>query len=183
MTSTFSELNVALREKLKLPVTTTSSHTTTLLCMKSCGLFGWYGCEFLPDIRNARLAPLADHARAIWAQLRQESNVELGAITLSGARTRRDVDLNVTVDGSPGHGRLPGLGDAEDRRYFAMTIPPQVFVNLVADHVIVHRMFPLAADRTLVECDWLYSPDVVAGFWPEHTQSRAATRSMDIATT
>jgi len=67
-----------------------------------------------------------------------------------------------TVDGRPGHGLLPGLGDAQDRRYFAVTIPPQVFINLVADHVIVHRMFPLAADQTLVECDWLYAPDVVA---------------------
>lgn len=54
------------------------------------------------DIRNARLAPLADHARTIWQQLRQESNVELGAIRLSGSRTRRDVDLDVTVDGVPG---------------------------------------------------------------------------------
>jgi phenylpropionate dioxygenase-like ring-hydroxylating dioxygenase large terminal subunit len=27
--------------------------------------------------------------------------------------------------------------------------------------VILHRMFPLAADRTIVECDWLYLPDVV----------------------
>lgn len=67
-----------------------------------------------------------------------------------------------TVGGGPGHGRLPGLADAQDRRYFAVTIPPQVFVNLVADHVIVHRMFPLAADRTLVECDWLYPPAVIA---------------------
>ena len=67
-----------------------------------------------------------------------------------------------TVDGRPGLGRLPGLADDQDRRYFAVTIPPQVFVNLVADHVIVHRLFPLAADQTLVECDWLYPPDVVA---------------------
>ena len=29
------------------------------------------------------------------------------------------------------------------------------------DHVILHRMFPLAADRTVVECDWLYLPEVV----------------------
>ena len=36
-----------------------------------------------------------------------------------------------TVDGRPGHGRLPGLADDQDRRYFAVTIPPQVFVNLV----------------------------------------------------
>jgi recombinational DNA repair ATPase RecF len=53
------------------------------------------------DIRNARLEPLGERARAIWAQLRQESNVDLGAIRLSGSATRRQVDVNVTVDGSP----------------------------------------------------------------------------------
>ena len=29
------------------------------------------------DIRNERLAPLAEQARAIWRMLRQESNVDL----------------------------------------------------------------------------------------------------------
>lgn len=67
-----------------------------------------------------------------------------------------------TVDGGAGFGRLPGLTDAQDRRYYAVTIPPQVFINLVADHVIVHRMFPIAADYTVVECDWLYPADVIA---------------------
>ena len=38
---------------------------------------------------------------------------------------------------------------------------PQVFVNLVPDHVILHRMFPLTPERTLVDCDWLYLPEVV----------------------
>lgn len=67
-----------------------------------------------------------------------------------------------TVDGSAGFGRLPGVADDQDRRYYAITVKPTVFINLVPDHVIVHRMFPLAADRTIVECDWLYSKDVVA---------------------
>ncbi|MEV6654625.1 aromatic ring-hydroxylating dioxygenase subunit alpha [Streptomyces sp. NPDC051219] len=67
-----------------------------------------------------------------------------------------------TVDGSPGFGRIPSLGEEQDRRYFAVTVQPQVFVNLVPDHVILHRMFPLAPDRTLVECDWLYMTEVVA---------------------
>ncbi len=52
------------------------------------------------DIRNARLAPLAEHAHAIWAQLRQESDIDLGAIRLSGSGTRRQADLNVSVDGT-----------------------------------------------------------------------------------
>lgn len=67
-----------------------------------------------------------------------------------------------TVDGSAGFGVLEGVAPAQDRRYYAATVRPQVFLNLVPDHVIVHRMFPLAVDRTVVECDWLFAPDVVA---------------------
>jgi Rieske 2Fe-2S family protein len=63
-----------------------------------------------------------------------------------------------TVDGRAGAERLPGLAEDQDRRYYAITIKPQVFVNLVPDHVIVHRMTPLAPDRTVVECDWLFAP-------------------------
>ncbi|MGH3256048.1 MAG: AAA family ATPase [Streptosporangiaceae bacterium] len=54
------------------------------------------------DIRNERLAPLAKQARSIWAILRQESNVDLGAIRLAGSATQRHVELNVSVDGAPG---------------------------------------------------------------------------------
>ena len=67
-----------------------------------------------------------------------------------------------TVDGSAGLERIPGVSEEQDRRYYAVTIRPNVFVNLVPDHVILHRMFPVAADRTIVECDWLYLPGVVA---------------------
>jgi Rieske 2Fe-2S family protein len=66
-----------------------------------------------------------------------------------------------TVDGSGGFAPFAGIAEEQDRRYYAITVRPQVFVNLVPDHVIVHRMFPMAADRTVVECDWLYAPDVV----------------------
>jgi len=66
-----------------------------------------------------------------------------------------------TVDGSEGFGQIGGLGEEHDRRYYAVTVQPQVFINLVPDHVIFHRMYPVAADRTIVECDWLYSPAVV----------------------
>ncbi len=67
-----------------------------------------------------------------------------------------------TVDGRVGLERLPGLTSDRDRKYYAITIKPQVFVNLVPDHVIFHRMFPMGPDRTVVECDWLYLPEVVA---------------------
>ncbi|WP_211214541.1 aromatic ring-hydroxylating oxygenase subunit alpha [Actinomycetospora chiangmaiensis] len=77
-----------------------------------------------------------------------------------GAAFGEDV-AGFTVDGSAGHERIPGVAAEQDRRYYAITVRPQVFVNLVPDHVVFHRMFPLTAARTLVVCDWLYLPEVV----------------------
>jgi recombinational DNA repair ATPase RecF len=51
--------------------------------------------------RNVRLKPIAAQARKIWSQLRQESNVELGDITLEGTATRRRAQLGGLVDGQP----------------------------------------------------------------------------------
>ncbi|MBJ8346693.1 aromatic ring-hydroxylating dioxygenase subunit alpha [Antrihabitans sp. YC2-6] len=78
-----------------------------------------------------------------------------------------------TVDGRAGFDRLPGVGADQDRRYYAITVRPTVFVNLVPDHIIFHRMFPLGPDRTVVECDWLYTSDVVA-------QGRDVSRSVEL---
>jgi Rieske 2Fe-2S family protein len=66
-----------------------------------------------------------------------------------------------TVDGSEGFHKLSGLDEGQDRRYYAVTVKPQVFINLVPDHIIFHRMYPVAVDRTIVECDWLYAREVV----------------------
>ncbi len=54
-----------------------------------------------------------------------------------GAEFGSEVD-GFTVDGSAGAGSLPHLTPDLDRRYYAITINPTVFVNLVPDHVIVH---------------------------------------------
>lgn len=66
-----------------------------------------------------------------------------------------------TVDGSSGVTPLPTIAPDQDRKYYAITIRPNVFVNMVPDHVIVHRMFPVSAARTIVECDWLFLPEVI----------------------
>lgn len=54
------------------------------------------------ELRDARLAPLADQARQIWEMLRQESNVGLEAFRLAGTANRRTLELDVSIDGSPG---------------------------------------------------------------------------------
>ncbi len=50
-------------------------------------------------LKNERLAPIGDAARAAWSLLRQESNVDLGSLTLEGTSTRRRVAIGATVDG------------------------------------------------------------------------------------
>jgi recombinational DNA repair ATPase RecF len=50
-------------------------------------------------LRNARLQPLTDRARGVWSRLKQESNVELGEITLTGQKQARRVDMKAAVDG------------------------------------------------------------------------------------
>jgi glycine betaine catabolism A len=68
-----------------------------------------------------------------------------------------------TVTGEGGFGQLPSVAKEQERRYYAVTVLPQVFLNLVPDHVIAHRMFPLAPDRTTVVCDWLFQAQVIEG--------------------
>jgi Rieske 2Fe-2S family protein len=107
-----------------------------------------YHCSSIhPELVNV----LPEFARGTAAQANIGRGAEFGS----------DVD-GFTVDGAEGFERLPGLTDEQDRRYYAITIKPTVFINLVPDHIIFHRMFPMAADRTIIECDWLYTADVVA---------------------
>jgi len=89
-----------------------------------------------------------------------------------GAEFGSDIS-GFTIDGSAGFDTLPGVTEDQDRRYYAITIKPTVFVNLVPDHIIFHRMYPLAPDRTVVECDWLYTADVVE-------QGRDVSRSVEL---
>ncbi|MER5767090.1 aromatic ring-hydroxylating dioxygenase subunit alpha [Streptomyces sp. NPDC001985] len=108
-------------------------------------------CYHCATIHPELVSVLPEFVRGRAAQ----SSVGHGAVFADGAR-------GFTVDGGEGFGRLPGLADEQDRRYYAITVRPQVFINLVPDHVIVHRMFPAAPDRTVVDCDWLYAPEVIA---------------------
>lgn len=73
--------------------------------------------NLLERLRDERLTPFAEQQQAIWADLRQESNVELGPVRLRGTATRRRLVLDVTVDGADGaalgvmsQGELHALG-------------------------------------------------------------------------
>jgi len=75
------------------------------------------------------------------------------------------------ISGHARRPRLPGLRPADDRLYYGFVLWPNVFVNLLPDHVILHTLTPLAPDRSRVVCDWLFDPAEVAraGFDPTDT--------------
>ena len=76
-----------------------------------------------------------------------------------------------SLSGSSGLPPLPGLGEADQQRYFGMILRPNCFVSLLPDHAIVHRFEPVTATSTRVVCEWLFAPEVVAapGFDPTDT--------------
>jgi recombinational DNA repair ATPase RecF len=48
-------------------------------------------------LRDRRLAPIVERTRDIWARLRQESDVDLGTVSLTGAGNRRRVDVTGSI--------------------------------------------------------------------------------------
>ncbi|GAA4119377.1 aromatic ring-hydroxylating oxygenase subunit alpha [Enteractinococcus coprophilus] len=79
---------------------------------------------------------------------------------IHGASFGSDIE-GFTVDGSSGVAELPAIAPGQERKYYAITVKPQMFINTVPDHVIIHRMFPQSESKTIVVCDWLFLPEVV----------------------
>ena len=67
-----------------------------------------------------------------------------------------------TFSGSSNRPPLPHLQPEDRRRYQGVVLRPNVFVNLLPDHVVLHTLRPQAPDRTRVTCDWLFDAEVMA---------------------
>jgi Rieske 2Fe-2S family protein len=95
-----------------------------------------------------------------------------GATQEYGVGTRlADEAEALTLSGRAPAPPFPGLAPGHERHYYGMVVRPNVLLNLLPDHVIVHTLTPLAPDRSRVTCDWLFAPEVVArpGFDPGDT--------------
>jgi Rieske 2Fe-2S family protein len=78
-----------------------------------------------------------------------------------GASLGEGID-GFTVDGRAGLAPLTHLDEDVRRRYFGITVTPSAFINLFGDHVIIHRLEPVAVNRTRLVCDWLFEPATLA---------------------
>jgi len=68
----------------------------------------------------------------------------------------------MSFDGSSSGAALRGLSGEHLRRVIYLTLFPNVLLSLHPDYVMTHRLVPLAADRTIIECTWAFAPEAVA---------------------
>jgi len=80
----------------------------------------------------------------------------------------RDGAWTFTATGTSSRSAFPDLDEHERTRHKGELVHPNLFLSCSADHVAAYTLWPLAVDRTRVECDLLFAPDEVVrdGFDP-----------------
>ena len=80
----------------------------------------------------------------------------------------RDGMDTMSLDGRSGGVPLRGLDAGRRRTVEYVNVFPNILISLHPDYVMVHRLLPLAADRTLIECTWAFAPEALErpGFDP-----------------
>jgi Rieske 2Fe-2S family protein len=72
-----------------------------------------------------------------------------------------DHAVTMSMTGESGGKILRGLDASKSRKVYYYSLWPNLLISLHPDYVMTHRLEPLAADRTRIECEWLFPPEVV----------------------
>ena len=67
-----------------------------------------------------------------------------------------------TITGKASRPPLRGLLQEDLRHYYGFVLQPNVLLNLLHDHVVMHWLIPNGPGRTVIMCDWLFDPQVMA---------------------
>ena len=99
---------------------------------------------------------------------RNGGNLETGRFFVGGPMTLNDGCDTMTASGRSNRPDLPAI-DIPDRtsvQYYH--VYPNLLISLHRDYVVTHTLWPIAADRTRIVCEWLFDPDTAAapGFDP-----------------
>ena len=78
----------------------------------------------------------------------------------------------MSLDGTSDGVTLPGVKGALARQVYYVGLLPNVLLSYHTDYVMVHRVEPLAFDRSFIECTWLFSPEAerTPGFSPRYAE-------------
>ena len=71
----------------------------------------------------------------------------------------------MALDGGHGSrgGRPPmcGISSEDEARVYYYVLWPLAFLSIHPDYLLVHRLEPIAPDRTRIVCDWLFEADTI----------------------
>lgn len=95
---------------------------------------------------------------------------DLPGAWVGGWMDLRDGAETMSLDGHSDGIVLPGLPEHLERRVDYLQLFPNLLVSLHPDYVMTHRMVPLSAGRTWVECAWAFPPEAsrAPGFDPAY---------------
>jgi glycine betaine catabolism A len=97
-------------------------------------------------------------------------NYDEAGTWIGGWMDLREGVETMSLDGRSGSTPLRDVPEDDRRKVVYLNIFPNVLVSLHPDYVMTHRLTPLAADRTRIECTWAFDPDAVdePGFDPSY---------------
>ncbi|HET7173443.1 MAG TPA: aromatic ring-hydroxylating dioxygenase subunit alpha [Nocardioidaceae bacterium] len=80
---------------------------------------------------------------------------------IGGWMDLRDGMDTMSLDGHSDGVPLRGLDQQGLRTVVYVNVFPNVLVSLHPDYAMVHRLTPLAVDRTHIECSWWFAPEAI----------------------
>jgi phenylpropionate dioxygenase-like ring-hydroxylating dioxygenase large terminal subunit len=89
---------------------------------------------------------------------------------VGGTMDLRPGMTTMSLDGTSQGVPLRGLDATGLRTVIYVNVFPNILISPHPDYVMVHRLMPLAADRTRIECSWAFAPEAVSrpGFDPSY---------------
>lgn len=91
-----------------------------------------------------------------------DNSAHQAGLWIGGWMVLADDAVTMSFDGRSDGVLLPGLDATWRRRVHYIGVLPNLLISLHPDYVMTHRMEPLGADRTFVECQWLFDPEAIA---------------------
>ncbi|HYM49108.1 MAG TPA: aromatic ring-hydroxylating dioxygenase subunit alpha [Candidatus Limnocylindrales bacterium] len=89
---------------------------------------------------------------------------------VGGSMDLMDHAQTMSMTGESRGEMLPGLNAKQRRQVYYIGLFPNLYVSMHPDYVLTHRVEPLTADSSRVECEWLFPPEALArpGFDPTY---------------
>ena len=88
-------------------------------------------------------------------------NYQPSGAWVGGWMDLRDGMATMSLDGTSLGVPLRGLDEQGLRTVIYVNVFPNILLSLHPDYVMTHRLTPLAADRTMIECTWAFAPEAL----------------------